>query len=246
MTKIFLSCALAAFALGTAPQVLRAAEPEALCPRLNATLVGTYMSHGTGTVVGVGPVAAVGTITYDGHGNLDNPFTLSVNGSVSTFNQTGTYTVKSDCTGTVVQAGAHYNFVVSPDGNNVFWIETDGGTTITGTATRMKPTDTEQSNKLNRDTSHLPFGGAVRPESLEAVCSTPQKRGASGVLVYGRPKTVDGAALKRHSHCRNRFKVPAVRAVGGRSAGAERDEREGPSRQTTQRWLHVIDRMILM
>jgi hypothetical protein len=96
-----------ALTFASAPHIAKAVEPEALCPRLNATLVGTYMSHGTGTVVGVGPVAAVGTITYDGHGDLDNPFTLSVNGSVSTFNQTGTYTVKSDCTGTVVQAGAH-------------------------------------------------------------------------------------------------------------------------------------------
>ena len=107
MNKLFLSCALTSFALAVATQALKAAEPEALCPRQDATLVGTYMSHGTGTVVGVGQVAAVGTITYDGHGDLDNPFTLSVNGSVSTFNQTGTYTVKSDCTGTVVQAGAH-------------------------------------------------------------------------------------------------------------------------------------------
>jgi hypothetical protein len=48
---------------------------------------------------------------------------------------------------------------------------------------RMKPTDTEQSSELNRKTSHLPFGGAVSPESLEAVSSGPQKRGASGALV---------------------------------------------------------------
>jgi hypothetical protein len=105
------------------------------------------MSHGSGSVKEVGPVVAVGTITYDGEGNLVNPFTLSVNGAVSTFTVTGTYTVKSDCTGTVVQGGggAHYNFVVSPDGGTVFWIETDTGTIISGTAVRMKPTDTEQA-----------------------------------------------------------------------------------------------------
>jgi len=143
MNKLNACCTFALLAFGLAPQALKAADPEALCPRQNATLVGTYMSHGTGTVKDVGPVAAVGTITYDGQGNLVNPFTLSVNGMVSTFKQTGTYTVNRDCTGTVVQAGAHYNFVVSPDASTVFWIETDADTTITGTATRMKPTDAE-------------------------------------------------------------------------------------------------------
>ena len=51
-------------------------------PSGNATLRGTYMSHGSGTVVGVGPVVAVGLIIYDGKGNLINPFTFSVNGAI--------------------------------------------------------------------------------------------------------------------------------------------------------------------
>jgi hypothetical protein len=166
MTKLFLSFALASFALATVPQALKAADPEPLCPRLNATLVGTYMSHGTGTVVGVGPVAAVGTITYDGEGKLVNPFTLSVNGSVARYSQTGTYTVKSDCTGTVVQAGAHYDFVVSPDASTVFWMETDPGTIITGTASRMKPTDAEQAQVH-------PSSGLPRPASRPTVTLQP-------------------------------------------------------------------------
>jgi len=137
------------------------------------------MSHGTGTVVGVGPVAAVGTITYDGEGHLVNPFTLSVNGSVSTFTQTGTYSVNRDCTGTVVQAGAHYNFVVAPDGSTVFWIETDAGTILSGTAVRMKPMDFEQTGALNRDTAPAPFGSTASPESQAAVFSARGRGGAA-------------------------------------------------------------------
>ena len=178
MNKLFLSCALTAFALAVAPQALKAAEPEALCPRQNATLVGTYMSHGTGTVVGVGQVAAVGTITYDGHGNLVNPFTLSVNGTVSTFTQSGTYTVNSDCTGTVVQGGSHYDFVVSPDASTVFWIETDPGTIITGTASRMKPTDAEAQVH--------PSNGLPRPASQHAVTLQPANLRVKNAAATGK------------------------------------------------------------
>ena len=141
MMKVLASCVLATITLTVAPQALKAAGPEGLCPRQNATLRGTYMSHGTGTVVGLGPVAAVGTITYDGDGNLVNPFTVSFNGTISRMTQTGSYTVNRDCTGTVVQGGAHYDFVVAPDASTVFWIETDAGTVVTGTAVRMKATD---------------------------------------------------------------------------------------------------------
>jgi hypothetical protein len=146
------------------------------------------MSHGTGTVVGVGPVSAVGTITYDGHGSLVNPFTISVNGTVSRLTQTGSYTVNRDCTGTVVQGGAHYDFVVAPDASTLFWMETDGGTIVTGTAVRMKPTDAEdaeRASRLNKDTEHVPLGGTASPESLAAVVSAPQVVEEAGPLVQG-------------------------------------------------------------
>jgi len=141
MTKILASCVLATITLAVVPQALMAAGPEGLCPRQNATLRGTYMSHGTGTVVGFGPVAAVGTIIYDGDGNLANPFTISLNGTISRMTQNGSYTMNRDCTGTVVQGGSHYDFVVAPDASTVFWIETDAGTVVTGTAVRMKARD---------------------------------------------------------------------------------------------------------
>jgi hypothetical protein len=70
--------ALVAFTAALTPQALKAAHADGQCPLQNATLRGTYMSSGTGTIVGVGPASAVGTITYDGKGNSVNTFTVSV------------------------------------------------------------------------------------------------------------------------------------------------------------------------
>ena len=138
MKKLFATYALAAVAFFFAPQTLKATD--SLCPLLNATKHGTYVVYGTGTIVGVGPAVAVGEITYDGHGNTVATFTLNVNGNVQTnTNVPGTYTINSDCTGTSVETGAHYSFVVAPDGNTTTWMETDPGTVVSGTEVRLKP-----------------------------------------------------------------------------------------------------------
>jgi hypothetical protein len=150
MTRFFASLAAVAFVL--APQVVKAADP--LCPLLNATTHGTYVVYGTGTIVGVGPAVAVGEITYDGHGSTLATFTLNVNGNVQTStNVLGTYTINSDCTGTALEAGAHYSFVVSPDGNTTTWMETDPGTVVSGTEVRLKPVESTQDE------------GQIRPEN---------------------------------------------------------------------------------
>src|ERR1700674_5630583 len=106
--------ALTALSVALAPQALSAAEAQ--CPLQNATLRGTYMVHGTGTIIGVGPVSAVGVITYDGRGNSVNTFTVSVNGAIlRAVTVTGPYNVNSDCTGTLAQSdGSNYDFVVAP------------------------------------------------------------------------------------------------------------------------------------
>jgi hypothetical protein len=98
--------------------------------------------YGTGSIVGVGPAVAVGEITYDGHGNTLATFKLNVNGNVQTnADVPGTYTINSDCTGTSLEAGAHYSFVVSPNGNTTTWLETDPGTVVSGTEVRLKPSN---------------------------------------------------------------------------------------------------------
>jgi len=111
----------------------------AQCPLGNATKHGTYLVSGTGTIVGVGPISAAGEITYDGQGNSIATVTLSVNGTIhSGVTVTGTYTVNSDCTGSHSESdGAHYDFVVTPDGNSASWIEVDSGTVVSFTEVRV-------------------------------------------------------------------------------------------------------------
>ena len=49
----------------------------------------------------------------------------------------------SDCTGsktftnTANGAVTHFNFVITPDGSTINWIETDSGTVLLGQATRL-------------------------------------------------------------------------------------------------------------
>ena len=138
LRKRLVILALAAITFAVAPQALKAAGEDALCPLGNETLHGNYMSRATGTIVGVGPITAVGRIDYDGEGNFVNPFTASVNGAISTGTEIGTYSVNSDCTGSVVATdGAHYNFVITPDGSRFDWIDTDPGRVFSGTAIRF-------------------------------------------------------------------------------------------------------------
>src|SRR4029077_5965580 len=104
MSRLPVSCTLAAallamsFALGL--QSLRAAP---LCPFGNATLHGTYSVSGGGTVAGPGPVTSVGEVTYDGKGNSNAVYTLSLNGTIHPVSVSGTYTVNPDCTATAVE-----------------------------------------------------------------------------------------------------------------------------------------------
>jgi hypothetical protein len=173
--KFLVTFALAAVTFASAPRALKAADP--LCPLLDATKHGTYVVYGTGTVVGVGPAVAVGEITYDGHGNTRATFTLNVNGNVQThIDVPGTYTINSDCTGTSLEAGAHYSFVVSPDGNTTTWMETDPGTVVSGTEVRLKPADAEAAVRLgprNSGVQQVPPRRASSPESPSTALLAP-------------------------------------------------------------------------
>lgn len=135
MRKPFASLALAIITLALAPQAF-----SARCPLGNATLHGPYIVFGTGTIVGVGPITAVGVHTWDGQGNTVATYTASVNGNVHPgITVTGSYTVNPDCTGSLSESdGSHYNFVATPDGNSTTWIQTDAGTVLSGTETRLR------------------------------------------------------------------------------------------------------------
>jgi len=65
-----------------------------------ARAAGTYGVSDSGTVVGIGPRAAVALLTLDAAGNIKGKVTASLNGSVTHSTLSGTFTVNPDCTGT--------------------------------------------------------------------------------------------------------------------------------------------------
>ena len=67
-----------------------------------ARAAGNWAFTDSGTVLGVGPRDAVGILTLDADGNLLNGVaTSSLNGSIAEETFFGTYTVNSNCTGTI-------------------------------------------------------------------------------------------------------------------------------------------------
>jgi hypothetical protein len=138
MMKRLMTLALAAITFAAAPQALKAQDEDALCPLGNATARGTYISHATGYVVGVGPIATVGVMTFDGKGTGLLNSTASVNGGISQGKLSATYTLKSDCTMTLTMGdGSTYDGVFAPDGNTSDWMATVNGIVLSGTLKRI-------------------------------------------------------------------------------------------------------------
>jgi hypothetical protein len=108
----------------------------------NATLSGNYAftDAGFGTLRHSGPqvpIDAVGTLNFDGAGNVSFPtLTLAFDGSISTETGSGSYTVNSDCTGSISItggsiAGITFNIVIVGGGAEVFGIVTSPANTQT-------------------------------------------------------------------------------------------------------------------
>ena len=107
----------------------------------NATLTGNYglsfggfqIQHGTQRSV---PFYGAGLATFDGAGNASATFSFGVNGKIST-NQpyTGTYTVNSDCTGSVTatpgSGGDNFAVVILSGGAEVLAVDISAGETLT-------------------------------------------------------------------------------------------------------------------
>lgn len=106
-----------------------------------ASLQGSYgilvtgFSQPTGTTVASLPNAMVGVFTADGRGSITSgTFTSSFNGTIQfpppTQTLTATYTVKPDCTGTLIASGPNggsVNFVIVARGSQVLFISLGNG-----------------------------------------------------------------------------------------------------------------------
>src|SRR5689334_6993879 len=82
--------AIAVLALGLTPA---ARADDKGCT--NASLNGTYSQRGTGVIVSppalAGPMANVGTLTFDGRGGLTGTVVNSLNGNIVAGTEKGTY-----------------------------------------------------------------------------------------------------------------------------------------------------------
>jgi hypothetical protein len=116
-----------------------------------ATLKGRYLFAGTGTLLppALGLVtepsleSAAGYHIFNGDGTGKDFVTFSINGIIVPITSplSTTYTLNSDCTGTVtVLGGPHADIFVSPDGDELAWINTDPGFVATlGPDRRVAP-----------------------------------------------------------------------------------------------------------
>ena len=107
------------------------------------TLHGLYVftTHGWNIVSGVAqPKAIVEGIDFNGDGTLFSPFaTASINGSIiHSSGSAGTYTVNTDCTGTVsFSPGPSFDIFVDKGGKEIWMIQTGPGSPVFEGATRV-------------------------------------------------------------------------------------------------------------
>lgn len=134
---------LAAAALAVAAaQHARADADVRQCPLQNATMEGTYVATGTGTLTtptGNVPITVVSLVVYNADGTGQSISGTTVVNGVSHTSGTApaTFTVNRDCTGQKTIGATHFNFVITPDGNTINWIVTDSGVTMSGTGVRQ-------------------------------------------------------------------------------------------------------------
>ena len=142
---LLFACALvslvAAMALGTSDTARAALGPQ---PCGVYMLRGSYLfaTHGWNIVGGVAqPKAIVEGIDFNGDGTLVSPFaTVSINGTIiHSSGSLGTYTVNTDCTGTLsFTGGASFDIFVEASGRQLWMIQTGPAPAVfEGTVTRV-------------------------------------------------------------------------------------------------------------
>jgi hypothetical protein len=94
-----------------------------------ATLDGTYLFAYDGFVIKDNekvPFALAGYEVFDGNGHVKGVATTNVNGKITSKEPfSGTYTVKTDCTGTVRYTdGTQFDQFIAPDGSMVTFVQT--------------------------------------------------------------------------------------------------------------------------
>ena len=110
----------------------------------NAILEGGYGTYAA-TVLPTGRLfGVVGRFNFDGRGTWTLNLTINDNGTVSRVNDTGTYTVNPDCTGTFFpQSPGTVEFVIVDGGKEILGLRTDSLIFVAGTIKKQFPDDDE-------------------------------------------------------------------------------------------------------
>ena len=119
------------------PRTIRA---DGMIPQCSlSTLHGRYIFTATGRDKDGNLIAESGWEIYNGDGTMSGKHSLSTNGTiVSDRTYTGTYTINSDCSGTLIASdGSHFDQFTGPSGDKFTWIETDPGFTLSGPEWRV-------------------------------------------------------------------------------------------------------------
>ena len=144
MSSLLFACALVslvtAMALGTSTTARAAADAHCGVQMLRGSYL--FATHGWNIVGGVAqPKAIVEGIDFNGDGTLVSPFaTVSINGTIlHSSGSLGTYTVNTDCTGTLsFTGGASFDIFVEQNGKQLWMIQTGPGSPVfEGTVTRV-------------------------------------------------------------------------------------------------------------
>jgi hypothetical protein len=84
------------------------------------------------------PIAEAGVYTFDGAGRLSTANTISFGGQIIPRNDTGTYSVNADCTGTVsLDHGVTFNFGVTRTAKEMRFVVTTPTVAVMGTMTHQ-------------------------------------------------------------------------------------------------------------
>jgi len=162
--------------------VLFGAPHAQACECSNALLKGSWGYTGTGALLAAyvgptdaGPFAEVGRQTFDGKGNTTATATLSSNGDIAQVTVKGTYTVKSDCTGTmtlnVVEFGStvDLNIVIDEDGNEIRAIVSDANVIESRVYRKQFPSEKDERVSLNFDAPRPADDAGVSEDRTAAV-----------------------------------------------------------------------------
>jgi len=139
------------------------AAPE---PCSTADLMGSYGLLQSGSILSVGPFSSIGIATFDGNGHWTLSETLSVNGEILPSVGTGDYSVKPDCTGSLVlradgsTALRNMSMILLNYGSEIHTIVSNAGNVTTAVLKNIKSRQCTNAT-LKGDYSYVQNGTVV-------------------------------------------------------------------------------------